>query len=249
MRKGGDRVASGERTRSDAGTRDEAGDGIRTHDNHVGNVVLYQLSYTRTQAKGRLAGTGPADSRSIESGAIIGAGMPAARSPGGSTAISGGAVGPIGAAEGGGTLVCESAAAARRQSPSTGRHLGGMPVDVRIVILTPSGKHRTITRGLPVLVGRGDEAALRVPQDCVSRRHCELREKGGAVVVHDLASTNGTLLDGVEIPQGVDVTVPCGATLRVGGATFRIEFGTPQSTIAESRPRDDDPGVFFKGLS
>ena len=26
-----------------------AGDGIRTHDNHVGNVVLYQLSYTRTE--------------------------------------------------------------------------------------------------------------------------------------------------------------------------------------------------------
>ena len=25
-----------------------AGDGIRTHDNHVGNVVLYQLSYTRS---------------------------------------------------------------------------------------------------------------------------------------------------------------------------------------------------------
>ncbi len=24
-----------------------AGDGFRTHDNHVGNVVLYQLSYTR----------------------------------------------------------------------------------------------------------------------------------------------------------------------------------------------------------
>jgi hypothetical protein len=26
----------------------KAGDGIRTHDNHVGNVMLYQLSYTRT---------------------------------------------------------------------------------------------------------------------------------------------------------------------------------------------------------
>ncbi len=25
-----------------------AGDGVRTHDNDVGNVVLYQLSYTRT---------------------------------------------------------------------------------------------------------------------------------------------------------------------------------------------------------
>ena len=28
-------------------SKNEAGDGIRTHDNHVGNVVLYQLSYTR----------------------------------------------------------------------------------------------------------------------------------------------------------------------------------------------------------
>ena len=26
-----------------------AGDGIRTHDNDVGNVVLYQLSYTRME--------------------------------------------------------------------------------------------------------------------------------------------------------------------------------------------------------
>ena len=26
-----------------------AGDGIRTHDNHLGKVVLYQLSYTRIE--------------------------------------------------------------------------------------------------------------------------------------------------------------------------------------------------------
>lgn len=31
-----------------------AGDGIRTHDNHVGNVVLYQLSYTRMQLLNRM---------------------------------------------------------------------------------------------------------------------------------------------------------------------------------------------------
>ena len=29
------------------GKNQRAGDEIRTHDNHVGNVVLYQLSYTR----------------------------------------------------------------------------------------------------------------------------------------------------------------------------------------------------------
>ena len=27
--------------------KERAGDGVRTHDNDVGNVVLYQLSYTR----------------------------------------------------------------------------------------------------------------------------------------------------------------------------------------------------------
>src|SRR5580765_5097527 len=32
-----------------------AGDGIRTHDNDVGNVVLYQLSYTRTTITGKRA--------------------------------------------------------------------------------------------------------------------------------------------------------------------------------------------------
>lgn len=33
-----------------------AGDGIRTHDNHVGNVVLYQLSYTRKIVTTRIIG-------------------------------------------------------------------------------------------------------------------------------------------------------------------------------------------------
>ena len=29
--------------------KERAGDGVRTHDNDVGNVVLYQLSYTRPE--------------------------------------------------------------------------------------------------------------------------------------------------------------------------------------------------------
>lgn len=37
-----------------------AGDGIRTHDNDVGNVVLYQLSYTRLMKYPRLSTASPA---------------------------------------------------------------------------------------------------------------------------------------------------------------------------------------------
>ena len=60
----------------------KAGDGIRTHDNHVGNVVLYQLSYTRTNAGRRylaVQSTVPA----FRNPTIIGVADPAARSPSG----------------------------------------------------------------------------------------------------------------------------------------------------------------------
>ena len=40
------------------GRTKRAGDGIRTHDNHVGNVVLYQLSYTRIR-KPNIIGSRP----------------------------------------------------------------------------------------------------------------------------------------------------------------------------------------------
>jgi hypothetical protein len=36
-----------------------AGDGIRTHDNNVGNVVLYQLSYARDFRPATLTSYGP----------------------------------------------------------------------------------------------------------------------------------------------------------------------------------------------
>ena len=43
------RPASPASSRLVRGNKNGAGDGVRTHDNHVGNVVLYQLSYTRPQ--------------------------------------------------------------------------------------------------------------------------------------------------------------------------------------------------------
>ena len=36
------------------------------------------------------------------------------------------------------------------------RHLGGSPVDESLVILSPSGKHRTLVERLPIPVGRAE---------------------------------------------------------------------------------------------
>jgi len=109
-------------------------------------------------------------------------------------------------------------------------------VEVRFVILSTSGKPRTSIKRLPLLVGRADEAKLRIVQDCVSRRHCEFVERGGDVFVRDLKSTNGTLLDGELIPPDVDTLVKPGSIVKVGGARFCVEYGSVGTTAAAPEP-------------
>lgn len=53
-----------------------------------------------------------------------------------------------------------------------------------------------------------------------SRRHASLQLTLGGVLVRDLGSTNGTLLNGVRIQEA---TAKPGDTVRIGSTTFRIE--------------------------
>lgn len=47
-----------------------------------------------------------------------------------------------------------------------------------------------------VCIGRGDGNAIIIEEDAVSSRHCEIRQREGAVSLIDLRSTNGTRLNG-----------------------------------------------------
>lgn len=49
------------------------------------------------------------------------------------------------------------------------------------------------------VIGRGSDADVRLTDQAVSRRHAEVRVANGSVLVSDLQSTNGTLLNGVRI--------------------------------------------------
>lgn len=57
-------------------------------------------------------------------------------------------------------------------------------------------------RGGRVELGRGTESDIRVAEGGVSRAHCRFRTEGGDLVVEDLESTNGTLLDGQPLAAG-----------------------------------------------
>ena len=114
-------------------------------------------------------------------------------------------------------------------------------MDVRFVIRSPSGKRRNGVVPLPVLVGRGEEAKIRIPQDSVSRRHCEFVERDGHVWIRDLGSTNGTLLDGKRVQPNVDTPVSSGGTVSVGDVQIRVEYAMP-------RAGDDDRTILLKRL-
>ena len=74
-----------------------------------------------------------------------------------------------------------------------------------------------------VVVGRGNDADLRVNDPGVSRRHLEIRvsqdETGPRVSVHDLGSTNGVLVNGKRVENAA---VSDGAVIRVGNTTITL---------------------------
>jgi len=71
----------------------------------------------------------------------------------------------------------------------------------------------------------------------VSRFHCRLSPHGGRWLLKDLASTNGTFLDGARIAEA---DVDAGARIRVGSAELRIEQAGPrlQATLPGLVARD-----------
>lgn len=75
--------------------------------------------------------------------------------------------------------------------------------------------------GESLVVGRGAECDLRLSAPRASRRHLEIVARGAGHAVRDLASTNGTLVNGV--PASSEIPLVDGDVLDAGGArlTYR----------------------------
>jgi predicted component of type VI protein secretion system len=90
--------------------------------------------------------------------------------------------------------------------------------------------------------GRQDDCHLRIRSSQVSRKHCELFEKHGLLLVKDLGSSNGTFVNGKKI-DGQRVMEP-GDELAIGPITFRVEkIGQP----APARPAAPAPAAKSPG--
>jgi diguanylate cyclase (GGDEF)-like protein len=81
-----------------------------------------------------------------------------------------------------------------------------------------AGKRIELDR-LPLRIGREDDNELVIEEECVSRRHARIEQREGRIVLMDAGSTNGTLLNGVELSEIVQLTN--GDRITVGSAILK----------------------------
>ena len=95
----------------------------------------------------------------------------------------------------------------------------GAPTHVAITEGANAGE--TVSLDLaPLLIGRGNDAAIRLDDDYVSTRHARIATSGDQWFVEDLGSTNGTYIGTARITQPTTLTL--GTQVRVGKTVIEL---------------------------
>jgi transcriptional regulator with GAF, ATPase, and Fis domain len=109
----------------------------------------------------------------------------------------------------------------------------GVPVPaVELVVVSgPSKGKRVAVSGGVATIGTASSNLLAVEDPRVSRLHCELRVRPGALTLRDRGSTNGTFVEGLRVR---DVDVTAGAVVSLGASAFRVEVGIEPAFVPVS---------------
>ncbi|WP_348650566.1 DUF3662 and FHA domain-containing protein [Catellatospora sp. KI3] len=100
-------------------------------------------------------------------------------------------------------------------------HGGGAPGTRNVRLVSGDGRTFPLAIG-STTIGRGDQANLRLPDVGISRRHARLDFDGAQVVLTDLGSTNGTMVNGQRVSA---VALNPGDMIQIGTTTltFRVD--------------------------
>ena len=90
-----------------------------------------------------------------------------------------------------------------------------------VAILEGSSKGMTVSLAeAPLLIGRGNDAAIRLDDDYVSTRHARIARSGEQWYVEDLGSTNGTYIGTSRITQATAISL--GTQIRIGKTIMEL---------------------------
>ncbi len=103
------------------------------------------------------------------------------------------------------------------------------------VLIVETGKHKGKRLKLPngeAVLGRDQQAQIRIASEEVSRKHCVIISSVGKILVRDLGSRNGTFVNGK--PILADTALRPGDLLVVGPMGFRVPMADAE--VADSKP-------------
>jgi pSer/pThr/pTyr-binding forkhead associated (FHA) protein len=103
-------------------------------------------------------------------------------------------------------------------------------MELVLVMFTDKEERRDFpVKSKKATIGRNTECSLQIPLGMVSRRHCEIRVKGGEVTVRDLGSSNGTYVNNKRVQEA---ELEAGDTLTVGPVIFTVVIdGEPEEIL------------------
>jgi hypothetical protein len=125
----------------------------------------------------------------------------------------------------------------RRSKRELDRHperplwLPGFMMQITLALHDSSQKvHEFQLERFPIVIGRSDSADIQLSDRWVSRRHCEIDADHGQLIVRDLDSRHGTLVN--SRPVAECVLLP-GDRLNVGLSEFVASYATQQPESAD----------------
>jgi len=111
------------------------------------------------------------------------------------------------------------AARAAKSRPKSAKTRRGTPTAVAIVEGANKGEVVSLDQA-PLLIGRGNDAAIRLDDDYVSTRHARIGASGDQWYVEDLGSTNGTYVGTSRITQPTAISL--GTQVRIGKSILEL---------------------------
>lgn len=94
------------------------------------------------------------------------------------------------------------------------------PGSIRVTV-GPLAGTSLILSGAPVTFGRAPDNTIVINDDFASSHHARIIARGGAWVLEDLSSTNGTFVDGSRITAPVDLGI--GNQITIGHTTLETQ--------------------------
>jgi len=107
-------------------------------------------------------------------------------------------------------------------------------MNAKLLVVIGNTTKREVELQLPAVLGRSREADVTVVHPLISRRHCEISEDNGVLVLRDMASLNGTMIGGRRVEFAPLLPE---AEFTIGPLTFRVlyEYDGDLEAVPETR--------------